>query len=203
MFGGYKTRWERLEDFLFTLEEVTSQMGVTSEFTQADYMKHAGLDGDEASNDIQCHRAATRRPPAKATRILELHKEGKSPKEITEILGYRSHGFVWGTITRAERGTRLPRAEPHHVIHRKAGTRTTSAIWSAGVRTQDARATEASVMDDIRIKIRGLKEDLIAIIRRNPMANPHIAKKEKMLVLAINMMETVLAEADEVDEVAA
>ena len=57
------------------------------------------------------------------------------------------------------------------VLHRRPGTRTSSAVWTAGVRTENAISIGAGLTDDVKRRImRAFRPDLLHIADRNPRA---------------------------------
>lgn len=66
---------------------------------------------------------------------------------------------------------RKPDSNTLYVIHRDG--RTKRAVWTAGVRTADARAVSHQFFDDVQHRwLRAIEPDLAHIAERNPRARP-------------------------------
>jgi hypothetical protein len=83
------TRWERVQDYLFTRQEGEGKLGVTSEFTAAEYADDQGLDTTEATADIQAHLGAQRRKGATTLFVLR-RKEGTRTGKTIWLAGVRT-----------------------------------------------------------------------------------------------------------------
>jgi hypothetical protein len=64
---------------------------------------------------------------------------------------------------------RSTRSRTLYVIHRTG--RTSTAVWQAGVRTADVRATSNQFFDDVKVRfVRAVEPDLARIAELNPRA---------------------------------